>query len=161
MADMLQHMEVGEIVNLLDIVSGIAARDIHDPAFLLTIAHDLAIPIPEDLKGNRRAIKNRILQFLNGDVVTTLPGISDVLLKLRGDLNLHLFPDDLMSDDDKGGVSESVDEEEDSGNEMSRRGAGRGITVPNAYTAALSDVGRASRHGVENRPRRSLRDLVY
>ena len=46
-----------------------------------------------------------------------------------------------------------ADEEEDSGDEMSRRGAGRGITVPNAYTAALSDVGRASRHGVENRPR--------
>ena len=115
MADLLRTIGAGDEVDLeslLDAVSSLISRDIQDVQMLLQIAGNLAVDVPEEFIGNRREIKNRIIQFLNGNVVMTLPGIVDTLTQLQEDINHFLFPEDTRSgsepDDDGHDVVEEV-----------------------------------------------------
>ena len=128
MTDLLGHVEaVGEVdlEDLIDAVSALISRDVQDVTMLLQIGELLSIKVPDALKNHKREMKNRIVQFLNGNVMlSTLPGIVDVMVKLQEDINLFLFPEY----DGQGSVNADEDRATD---KLGLSGLGRGfVTSP-------------------------------
>ena len=114
-----------DLEGLVDAISSLISRDVKDVAMLLRIAHVLVVEVPEELVQDRRAVKSRIIQFLNSDEIINTPGIYEILIKLQEDINLYLFPTD-HSDSDAGDEAE-----ENPGEEWPRKFiGGRGLMRP-------------------------------
>ena len=99
-----------DLGGLLDAVTALISRDVKDLAMLLRIAQELDVEVPGELQGSVRAVKGRIIQFLNSDEILTTPGIFELVTKLRQDINVFLFPTDHSSngDDEGGGDDEKL-----------------------------------------------------
>ena len=66
MTDLLEHVEAGgevDLEDLIDAVSALISRDVQDVTMLLQIGEVLSINVPDDLKNQKREIKNRIIQL--------------------------------------------------------------------------------------------------
>lgn len=152
MTDLLEHVEAGgevDLEDLIDAVSALISRDVQDVTMLLQIGEVLSINVPDDLKNQKREIKNRIIQFLNGNVIATLPGIVDVMVKLQEDINLFLFPED----DGEGSVE--ADEDRD---KLGLNGLGRGF-VTSPLTGRQSPPRRSSMPTLHRHHSTSVDDL--
>ena len=100
-----------DLEGLVDAISSLISRDVKDLAMLVRIAHVLVVEVPQDLVQDRRAVKSRIIQFLNSDEIMNTPGIYEILIKLQEDINIYLFPTD-HSDSDAGDEAEENPVEE-------------------------------------------------
>ena len=123
-----------DLGGLLDAVTALISRDVKDLAMLLRIAQELDVEVPGELQGSVRAVKGRIIQFLNSDEILTTPGIFELVTKLRQDINVFLFPTDHSSNGDDEAEEEVVEEDLESS-----RTRGRGFTV--------TDLGKAASTG--------------
>ena len=91
-------MADNELTDILDNLSVLVSQ-VKDFGQLSQIATGLGLQVPADVD-TVRGIKNRIIQFLNGDVVETVPGVGELLTGLLERVNQFLYPDG-FSDDEK------------------------------------------------------------
>ena len=82
------------VQELLDELSSQIARDVKDINMLLRIAVALGQQVPDEQKANKRAVKNLIMQFLNGENIVTVPGIFELLSALQETINEMLYEDE-------------------------------------------------------------------
>ena len=96
MADEENHSQVDEtnveaVQEILDELSSQISRSVKDVVLLLRIAAALGLQVPEGEKANNRAIKRRIMQFLNGDTIEAVPGVLELLSALQELINEELY----------------------------------------------------------------------